>query len=186
MKKLVGLFTILTLACIVLSASPASAGYPYSWFNKYINVCGTYRKAPTTVTALMGTDVHWWIMIKVSLPSNWGEPIKNVVVTDRFGAEIEIDSPFPVSITHGTVSYTTKGNSEKVFLTWNIETLSPGKTAILRFKISTDHNPAGKQEYTSPGCYELNSGTVLKFTFKEKQYSAYTHPIYVKVKGYED
>lgn len=56
MKKLVGLFTILTLAYVVLSASPASAGYPYSWFNKYINVCGTYRKAPTTVTALIGTD----------------------------------------------------------------------------------------------------------------------------------
>jgi len=178
MKKLVGLSTILIFTCVILSASPVSAGIPYCWFNKYINCV----KAPTQVTTTVGKDASWWIKINVSLPSWWGGPIENVVVTDRFGAEIEIDEPFPRTISHGTVYYTTKGKSEKVFLTWNIGTLNPGETAILRFVISTDKNPAGKQEYTSPGCYELNSGAVLKFTFEGKQHSAYTLPITVLVK----
>ena len=54
-------------------------------------------------------------------------------------------------------------------------------TATLIFEISTDLNPAGKQEYTSPGCYELNSGAVLKFTYNGKKYSAHTLPITVLV-----
>jgi len=76
------------------------------------------------------------------------------------------------------MSYTTKGTSEKVFLTWEIESPSPCDTATLIIKTSTDKNPAGKQEYASPGCYELNSGVVLKFTYEGKRYSAYTGPIY--------
>ena len=55
---------------------------------------------------------------------------------------------------------------------------SPGDTATLIMKISTDKNPARKQEYASPGCYELNSGAVLKFTYEGKRYSVYTGPIY--------
>lgn len=181
MKKVAGLFTVLMLACVLPLTSPVSAGIPYCWFNKYIKVDCTWEIAPTTVTAPLGEDVQWLIKISVSLPSDWGGPISNVIVYDRFGAEIEIDEPFPTSVSQGTVSYITKGKSEKVFLTWKIGTLSPGDTATLEMQISTDLNPAGKQEYTSPGCYELNSGAVLKFRFEGKRYSAYTLPITVSV-----
>ena len=178
MKKLIGLFTVVMFVSVVLSASPASAGTPYCWFNKYINCV----KAPTQVTATVGQEISWWIKINVSLPSWWVGNITNVVVKDRFGAELEIDEPFPRTISHGTAYYTTKGKSEKVFLTWEIGTLNPGETAILRFVVSTDENPAGKQEYTSPGCYELNSGAVLKFfDMYGKQHSAYTDSITVVV-----
>jgi len=177
MKKLVGLFAVLMLACVVLSARPVSAGIPYCWFNKHIKVGEVWYTAPTTVTAPMGQNVEWFIKITVHPPY----PIEDVVVTDRFGAEIEIDPPFPYSITDGTVSYYTKGNSNKVFLTWNIGTLPACHTAKLVIKISTDLNPAGKQEYTSPGTYELNSGAVLKFTYNGVQYSGYTLPISVYV-----
>jgi len=183
MKKLLGLLTMLMFACVVLSAFPVSAGIPYCWFNKGISEDGlTWKIAPTTVTATVGEDVHWTMGIGVDL--RWvsvAGAIENVVVTDRFGAELEIDQPFPVKCTHGTVSYYTEGNSDKVFLTWNIGTLPFGEMAILIFKMSTDLNPAGHQEYTSPGCYELNSGAVLKFTYNGKQYSAYTLPITVSV-----
>jgi len=182
MKKLVGLFTVLAFASVVLSASPVSAGIPYCWFNKWIRDGCTWVEAPTTVTVPMGTDVHWRFRITVALPSGWGGPIENVVVKDRFGAEIEIDDY--IYITDGDwtkLDITTNGESEKVFLTWEIGTLSPGDTATLILEISTDHNPADHQEYTSPGCYELNSGAVLKFTYEGKQYSAYTLPITVLV-----
>lgn len=181
MKKLVGLITGLTLASVFLSASPASAGIPYCWFNKWIKVDCNWVMAPTQVTAPLKTDVQWALKMTVDLPGDWGGPIEDAVVYDRFGAELEIDSPFPVSISHGTVSYATKGRSEKVFLTWRIGRLNPGESASLEINISTDRNPAGKQAYTSPGCYELNSGSVLKFRFEGKQYSVYTLPITVLV-----
>lgn len=183
MKKLVGLLSALILTCVILSASPVSAGTPYCWFNKWIWKCGDgWVKAPTTVTTTVGTDEYWQIRITVSVPVGWVGDITGVTVTDRFGAEIEIEEPFPVSITHGTVSYTTKGKSAKVFLTWEIGTLSPGDWAALVIKVSTDLNPAGHQEYTSPNCYELNSGAVLKFfDMYGKQHSAYTDSIMVEV-----
>jgi len=184
MRKLVGLFAGLAFACVVLSVLPASAGVPYCWFNKGIKEVGARRwlKAPTQVTVPMKTDVHWWIGIQVSPPSWLDAPLENVVVTDRFGAEIEIDRNIYITGNDWTkLVVTSNGNSQKVFLTWNIGTLSPGDTAILILEISPDHNPANKQEYTSAGCYELNSGAVLKFTFKGKQYSAYTLPITVLV-----
>jgi hypothetical protein len=126
--------------------------------------------------------------ITVALPGDWGDgstPITDAIVRDRFGAEWEIEGydpgdSIPVLSGHGTAYYYTKGKSEKVFLVWNIGTLYPGETAELIFEISTDLNPAGKQEYTSCGCYELNSGAVLKFMFGS-QYSVYSGPITVSV-----
>ena len=184
MKKMVGLLTVLILACVVVSAFPVSAGIPFCWFNKWICEDGWHR-APTTVTATVGEDVHWTMAISVDL--RWvsvAGAIEDVVVTDRFGAEIEIegyDPGEPMPASHGSATYSINGNSEKVSLTWDIGTLPFGEMATLIFEISTDLNPAYHQEYTSPGCYDLNSGAVLKFTYEGKQYSAYTLPITVSV-----
>ena len=58
------------------------------------------------------------------------------------------------------------GKSLKVHLKWIIGDLTVGAggtaSASLVVKISTDENPAGKQEFTSPGCYFLNSGATVK------------------------
>ena len=101
---------------------------------------------------------------------------------------MQIDEPFPVSITHGAVSYRTKGKSAKVFLTWEIGDLLPSETARLILLVSTDLNPKGHQEYSEPGIYELNSGATLKFIDPEQdmQLSAYTDSIYVTVLPAED
>ncbi|MEA2093456.1 MAG: hypothetical protein U9P11_02695, partial [Pseudomonadota bacterium] len=87
---------------------------------------------------------------------NWG----NVVVTDRWGAEIGVTSANP---TKGTVTLTTKGKSEKVFLEWDIGMLLAGETANLVLRTATDLNPAGKQEYSECSYHEYNSGAVLKY-----------------------
>ena len=137
-------------------------------------------------------ETQWSLVIEVTNP--FGYPMTSVVIKDRFGAEIEIDDDDPltpeideVSITHGTWSFTTKGKSEKVFLTWDIGYLNPGDTARLILLVSTDLNPAGKQEYSSPGIYELNSGATLKFIGDcGVQLSAYTNSIYVIVLPEED
>ena len=181
------LLTVLALVCVVLSAFPVHAGIPYCWFNKSISTDDgdtwlsqpTLEHDPVILSAMVGEDVYWIMLITIEVPSWWPGPIEDVVVRDRFGAEWEIVSPF--NTTHGTVLTYTRGRSEKVFLVWEIGTLSPGEDAFLAFIISTDLNPAGKQEYTSPGCYELNSGAVLKFRFGGEQYSVQTLPMYVTV-----
>ncbi len=101
------------------------------------------------------------------------------MIKDNFGAEIEIDEV--VSISQGDLEIKLKGKSEKVSLKWEIGYLLPGETARLILLVSTDLNPAGHQEYTSPGIYELNSGATLKFidTEQDTQLSAYTDSIYV-------
>lgn len=179
MKKTYGLFTILIMACVILTVLPVSAGVPFCWFNKWINTDCNWVKAPTTVYTTVGADVHWQMAISIAPPASIPGPITDVVVSDRFGAEWEIIEITIVS--QGTVTTWTKGESEKVFLRWDVGTLNPGEMAYIIFQISTDLNPSGKQEYTSPGCYQLNSGAVLKFRYEGRQYSAYTLPIHVSV-----
>jgi hypothetical protein len=139
------------------------------------------EKAEESLTITEKTEAKWALVFEFTNPHSY--EISDVEVTDRLGAELEIDEPFPESITHGTASYETKGNSEKVFLTWDIGTLGPEETARLIIVVSTDINPAGKQEYTLPGIYDLNSGAALKFfdPVENMQVSAVTDPIHVTV-----
>jgi len=127
------------------------------------------------------TNIQWKVMFEVTNPFSY--TMTNVVITDRFGAEIEIDQKFPYRITQGKASYTLEGTTEQVHLTWNIGNLQPRETAKLTILVSTDINPAGKQEYTKPGIYAVNSGATLKFIDPEQnmQLSAVTAPIYVTV-----
>lgn len=193
MNRSARLLAVVMVACMALLASPVFAPCDGVEFNKWISPDGEvwYRVFEgRRVWCPMETDVHWWMRITVSLPSSWGGPV-DAMVWDRYGAEIEIDGYEPgdaIPVTHGTASYYTRGRSEKVFLTWNVGTLNPGETATLEIEISTDINPAGHQEYTTPsicGCpetwYELNSGAVLHFMYEGKQYSAYTPQLMVDV-----
>jgi len=82
--------------------------------------------------------------------------------------------------------FSTKGKSEKVFLFWDIGTHEPGEYATLYLTMATDLNPAGKQEYTSPGTYELNSGAVVKKIYDGVQYSWETGQLSIEVFGEED
>ncbi|MFW9820079.1 MAG: FG-GAP-like repeat-containing protein, partial [Candidatus Thorarchaeota archaeon] len=134
-----------------------------------------------TLTIEVATETQWALVIEVTNPFSY--TMTDTRITDRFGAEIEIDEPFPSSITHGTASYYTKGKSAKVFLTWDIGDLLSGETARLILLVSTDLNPAGHQEYTSSGIYDLNSGATLKFIDPEQdmQLSAVTDSIDVEV-----
>jgi hypothetical protein len=127
----------------------------------------------------VGEYVYFMEVIQVHNPSV-SKTFTDVMVTDRFGAEIALD----FSWTHaniGTYSYYTKGKSEKVFLEWDIGTLGPGDTANLVLWAYTDLNPAGHQEYTEPGIYEFNSGAVVKFRVNGKQNSFETGSVMVSV-----
>lgn len=120
----------------------------------------------------------WWIRIRVTNPPS-GDPITGVIVKDRFGAEFGVAVDF---CSKGTPVLTTKGNSDKVFLEWTIGTLAPGDAATLILEVWTDINPGGHREFTSYGCYYINSGAVVKwFDIDGVKHSAETGTITVSV-----
>lgn len=112
--------------------------------------------------AALATPYTFTMLLTVT--NQTGVMLTNVVVKERLGAELQIDNPSPgagVSVTAGTFSPWTKGKSAKWFIDWYPGDLAPGASATLTIKAKTDLNPAGHQEYTSPGIYELNSGAAL-------------------------
>jgi hypothetical protein len=124
----------------------------------------------------VGEEIVWTLMIWVTNTYDW--TMTDVVVTDRLAAEIEIDEV--LLVTHGTFDWTTKGN---IKMTWDVGDLEPGDTATLILEISTKVFK-GKQKYTSPGWYELNSGATLKFKNPDGiQLSAHTGSIGFDVPG---
>lgn len=131
----------------------------------------------------LGEEIGWLMEIRVV--NTFPFTIQDVVVTDNLAAELEVDGYLAET---GEVVMKTQGKSEKVKLTWTIGDLSPVSGASLWLTVSTDLNPSGKQEFTSPGCYELNSGSVVKFidSLTGNQLSAHTGSVHVYVVGTDD
>ena len=97
------------------------------------------------------------------------------------------ESRFQIDVTgdnasQGAVTLTTKGNSDKEFLTWNIGDLDDGESATLVLDAETDITPGGDQSYTECDLHEFNSGAVVKFRNEDdKQRSFETGGILVSV-----
>jgi hypothetical protein len=125
----------------------------------------------------VGEESVW--LTTIYLINDQGAPMTDVVVKDNLGGELEIDSF--VWISKGDVTLITKGATNKIQLTWNVGDLALGEMAWLVFYVSTDTNPAGKQEYTSPGDYWLNSGPTMKYKIYGVQGSLEMPPIPVTV-----
>jgi len=128
----------------------------------------------------VGEKIVWQLVIWIhNDPGVYGgSTLMDVVVTDNLAAELQIDD---YSTTRGTVSWYTTGKSDKVHLKWSMDNLPANWNAYLYLTVSTDLNPSGRQEYTSPGCYELNSGPTMKFTVDGSQQSIEMNSIIIEV-----
>jgi hypothetical protein len=73
------------------------------------------------------------------------------------------------------------GKSNKVHFTWIIGDMEADETRTIFLVIRTDENPAGKQEYTSCGTYELNSGAVVKAIVDGRQVTDDTGSIFIQI-----
>jgi hypothetical protein len=121
----------------------------------------------------VGEDIHWnfWITIE---NKNLGYTMYDVVIKDRFGAELHLDDGPYASEGNAYITYK-KGKSKQMMLTWEVGDLIDGQKERVDMVISPGLNPSGKQSYTSPDCYLFNSGAVLKFRNPEGiQLSAHT------------
>jgi hypothetical protein len=128
-----------------------------------------------------GTCVWWVMRIEVTNTfSGTDHSMQNVVATDTFGAELDgqplNDVPVDVQvITHSRGRYCQDNFESQVRITWCVTgdlvggncvdggALPPGETDFLDMLVWTKLNPAGKQEYTCPGTYQMNCGATLKW-----------------------
>jgi len=120
------------------------------------------------------TPQEWTVTIRAWNP--FDETMTDVRVEDRFGGEFAVEE---LAVEKGDVEYKYRGKTEKVYLRWDIGELEPGEMVELVLHVTTDHNPAGKQEFTSPGTYTLNSGAVLKGNLYGHQVSYVSEQLYV-------
>ena len=145
------------------------------------------------------TCVAWIVSIMVSNPHDY--PITEVTVKDNFSAELgaePLDS-LPVDL---TVIWHSRGKSKKAafptqyrilwYVTYvsgdpeipetvdNSDWMMPGESETLTMMVWTKLNPSGRQEYTSPGTYTLNSGPTAKwFDPDGHQFSSEGDPLYI-------
>jgi len=132
----------------------------------------------------MGEKIYFTMIITVT-NNDASATMEDVVVKDRLGGDLELNSAIP---SVGSVSSSTNGNSDKVFITWDVGDLAPGASATLTLQVSTDTNPGngngkkdGNQEYTEAGEHELNSGANAKAILRGAQVSASSDSIVVNV-----
>jgi hypothetical protein len=117
--------------------------------------------------------------LKITVYNNADGNISSVVVKDVLPAEFDL---LEYNMTHGELGILKKGKGKmgSTHLTWLVGDMS--EKAELTLKIATTRNPAGKQEFTSPGRYILNDGATAKgidLSTNEKLVLGQTPPIYV-------
>lgn len=145
------------------------------------------------------TCVVWLVTISIYNPHS--DNMTEVVVTDHFGAELggqPLDD-LPVDV---TVKTHTRGKSKKEpfetqhRITWYVTYISgdvsdpetvdnsgvmePGDSEYITLLVWTKVNPSGRQEYTTPGTYTLNSGPTAKWLDPDGfQHSFEGDPVYI-------
>lgn len=111
---------------------------------------------------------EWELKITVTATNAPGSGVEGVTVYDVLPAEFEL---LEWTASQGTLSITKQGKGKmgSTHLTWDVGYLGCwiGNSAELVLKIATTKNPAGKQEFTSPGVYALNNGATAKGTVVE-------------------
>jgi len=176
MKKILAFSLLIGVLALVQAMSTVQA------CNKYATI---YNEQWPDGVVQVGEEVQWRIEIEVgngyAEGSGPGVIFHDVVVTDNLAAELEIDEPFPLAISQGYVEFYTTGKSDKVHLTWYVGDIGYMEFPTLRFYVSTDINPGGKHEYTSPGEYYLNSGPTMKYWIDGVQHSLDMNIIMVTV-----
>lgn len=148
-------------------------------------IIGDDEDVPELPEVPIHTRIEFTMVISVT--NNSPSTIAGVVVKDRLGGDLEFVSSVPAPTT-----IETKGNSDKVFLSWAIGDLVAGQTAEITLVVATDVNPGqGKKaepinEYTEAGVHELNSGANAKGMIGEIVVSHSSGPISVLAVGVPD
>jgi len=142
----------------------------------------------------MNTCVVWVVTINICNPHDY--MMTNVWVYDNFSAELNGEA-MPDNPVDAVIKRTTRGRAKKTIepqqirIEWEVGELLPidgeiQDCASLEILVWTKLNPGSWQEYTSPGCYTLNSGPTAKWLDDtDHQVSLDGEPLYVKTTGWQ-
>jgi len=146
--------------------------------DKELTACyQTNDQAKTPVdpdTLLLGTEYTFEMTITI----NAAMALTDVIVVDGIGADLGnvVTDPWGIPTKAG------KGKNGATKVTWTYAGMDASDgDVLLKITASTDINPAGKQEFTSPGEHVLNSGPVVSFTYAGCRYSVQGPPVMVTV-----
>ncbi len=114
----------------------------------------------------MFTEVTWRVVVVLRVLDENG--VQNIEIKDTFPAEYEVER-YVTTMGDATVEPVGGGNSA-TRVEWEVEDLAYGETARLVMLIKTRLNPAGHQEFTSPGIYDLNPGVNAKWDWLGDDY----------------
>ena len=148
----------------------------------------------------MNTFILWVVTIFVNNNDDEEENCwTDLIIKDNFSAElggvILGDEVIDLFIkTHSRGKKPTKEIFETQYrITWyvtwddtveppdNLDTFCPGASAFAQLYVWTKLNPAGHQEYTSPGTYTMNSGPTAKWYKDGQQFSFDGESLYITV-----
>jgi hypothetical protein len=121
----------------------------------------------------------WWFMVQITVTNNGTSTVSNIVVKDKFGADLEVFSLFSPTGTWSCSNH--GGKADQPRITWNLGDLAASATTYMNVWAYTDTDPGGNQRYTSPCEHELNSGATAKGTYEGHKTSASSDPITVDV-----
>lgn len=130
-------------------------------------ICKEVAYSSGLVMGIILEDTLTTSTMTITVDNTSSDDWENVVVKDRFGAEIEFavtDASDSCIASQGTATSITKGGSDKIFLTWVIGDIAAGDFETLVCSMQTDTTPGGEQSYTECGRYEYNSGANVKYT----------------------
>ncbi|MFO7618675.1 MAG: hypothetical protein R6W91_03345, partial [Thermoplasmata archaeon] len=136
-------------------------------------------------TGITHTYYEWELLITVT--NTGGSAAFDVMVKDVLPAELELlemkasignilSAEQPIEGTRATPAPPTTLPMKSTHITWNVGTLEPGQAETLYLKVGTRLNPAGKQEFTSPGIYTINEGAYATGTDSLTGESLITEP----------
>ncbi len=139
------------------------------WCNKWVN------GEPMSTGLLLNTRYDWQMIISVSKSPS--QNLTNVRLKEKFASElgVEIMKWYVDGVTEywgsgdqandPVMNYWLIGDSKMATLSWEIGDVNQKAWIVLH--LWTDISPAGTQEFTSAGTYEMNSGAKVEGTCQE-------------------
>jgi len=162
---------------------PYYVGEPYTW---WINITVT---AYSNLSSVMVYD-RLGAELRIDGVSMHTESIEHNFMYDPYAwnGDVKINNVTQGKLNKDGVNFDGfhifwTGKSVKAHFMWNVGPMIEGETKTIFVIVSTDTNPAGWQEYTSCGWYDLNSGAtvkaILESTGKQSSAESESIPIYV-------
>jgi hypothetical protein len=115
-----------------------------------------FFEGPIEVAALC--ESTW--TVTYMLTNSGDDAMRSVTVKDHFAANLEVEL---VSVSKGTYTRDASKSGLQERMLWSLDRLLPGESAVLKIELVTGKNPAGKQEFTSPGFQDLSSCATVKW-----------------------